>query len=341
LTIILTPDERREGQLLRYWQILRNGIASTPGSKWWERINDSAVDVLKTSAIIDLQWSQSILLAPLLRSKYPGKPIVGTAHDILGQSLDRALDSSHLKTRIRARLTRHRVRRNEVAAMKACDLLYVFKSDDQASLLDYGVSTRVRTTPPYTSFPDAAPSPDPQSQLIVFTGAFWRSENSEGAQWFIEHVWPNVTQECPAARVRFAGSRPPEWLMNMASEKVEVTGYLPDLNDSYRGAAMVIAPLVRGAGLKFKVVQAIVLGYPVVGTSVAAEGINSLLGCDAVDVNDDPIDFSRAVIATLRDLDARIDQSRVTMNIARGQLDFPRHIQQQIRDYNNLITQLP
>ena len=157
----------------------------------------------------------------------------------------------------------------------------------------------------------------------------------------MQRVWPDVARRCPAARVRFAGSRPPGWLLSIASERVEVTGYLPVLTEAYRGAAMVIAPLVRGAGIKFKVVEAIALGYPIVGTSVAAEGIGSLVGREAVDIHDDPIDFAEAIVATLQDLDARIGQSQAIMSIARDRLDFSHLIQEQIQDYNKLTTVRP
>ena len=337
LTVILSPDEEGVGRFLRYWRILRTGLESTPSWRWWDDINDSASAALTSSAVIDLQWSQSIILAPPFRLRYPDKIIVGTAHDILAQSLDRARSSSRFRTRLRARLTHRIIQRNEVRAMNTCDAVYVFKSEDQASLLDLGVSVDVRTTPPYIDMPAVPPTPDPQSKLIVFTGAFWRSENSEGAQWFMERVWPYLVRRCPDVRVRFAGSRPPEWLAGISSDRVEVTGYLPDLTEAYRGAAMVIAPLLRGAGLKFKVVQAVALGYPIVGTSVAAEGIASLFGREAVDVNDDPVDFAEAIIASLQHLDVRIGQSRVIMNGARGRLNFSHDIQEQIQNYNKLI----
>jgi len=337
LTVILSPDEQHVGKSKRVWRIFRTGVTATPSWKWWDRINDSGLAALSSSTIIDLQWSQSILLAPMIRSKYPNKPIVGTAHDIMAQSVERARASSDFWTRARARLAHRAVKYSEIGSMNACDLLYVFKAEDKTSLLGQGVSTRVRTTPPHTRLPSAGPVPDPKSQLMVFTAAFWRSENSESARWFMQGVWPDVAQRCPAARVRFAGSRPPIWLMNTASDRVEVTGYLPDLDDAYRGAAIVIAPLVRGAGIKFGVVQAIALGYPIVGTSVAAEGTGSLIGREAVDIHDDPNDFAEAIVATLQDLEARIGQAQVIMHIARDRLNFSRLIQEQIHDYSKLI----
>lgn len=341
LTVILSPDEQHVGKFLKVWRIFRTGVTATPSWKWWDRISDRSLAALSSSTIIDLHWSQSIFLAPVIRSKYPRKPIVGTAYDIMVQSVERARASSYFKTSARARLAHRAVKYSEIASMNACDLLYVFKAEDRTSLLDQGVSTHVRTTPPYIMLPSAGPAPDPKSQLIVFTGAFWRPENSESAQWFMKRVWPVVARCCPGARVRFAGSRPPGWLLSTASDRVEVTGYLPDLIEAYRGAAMVIAPLVRGAGIKFKVIQAIGLGYPVVGTSVAAEGIASLIGCEAVDIHDDPIDFAEAIVATLQDLDARICQSQIIMNIARDRLNFSYLIQKQIQDYSKLIPARP
>ena len=76
-----------------------------------------------------------------------------------------------------------------------------------------------------------------------------------------------------------------------------MTGYVDDLDPFYRDAFVFVAPLRLGAGLKFKVLDAMAYGLPVVATSVAAEGILEQCGpgCFAA-VTDDPRRMAEAIV---------------------------------------------
>ena len=91
--------------------------------------------------------------------------------------------------------------------------------------------------------------------------------------WFLDHVWPRIQLECPASRFVVAGAQPPPELRDRAGTAVVVTGWVDDLGSLYAEADVFVAPLILGAGLKFKVPQAMVYGLPVVATPIAAEGI--------------------------------------------------------------------
>ena len=81
---------------------------------------------------------------------------------------------------------------------------------------------------------------------------------------------------------------------------VEPVGWLPDLTDAYEQARVVIAPLRFGAGVKGKVGEAIEFGVPVVGTTIAFEGMHL---ADEVDVliADSPDAFAEAVVRLMTD----------------------------------------
>ena len=68
------------------------------------------------------------------------------------------------------------------------------------------------------------------------------------------------------------------------TEGVVATGYVADLTAAYAGCTIAVAPLLRGAGVKVKVPQALAYGLPVVTTTVGGEGFPP--GCPAV-VTDD------------------------------------------------------
>ncbi len=76
-----------------------------------------------------------------------------------------------------------------------------------------------------------------------------------------------------------------------------LTGYLESLEPSYAEASVFIAPLFTGAGVKFKTIDAMVRGVPVVATPVGAEGIG-----DAdlfAGLTDDADEFAASVVGAL------------------------------------------
>lgn len=82
-----------------------------------------------------------------------------------------------------------------------------------------------------------------------------------------------------------------------AQPKAEATGYVADLKLAYDKSALAIAPLKRGAGLKFKEPQALAYALPVVTTTVGAEGMPP--GCSAI-VTDSATERAGAIIGLLQ-----------------------------------------
>ena len=132
---------------------------------------------------------------------------------------------------------------------------------------------------------------------MIFAAAFSRGPNAEGATWFLSKVWPSVVRSVPEATVILAGSGSADVVAACPAPGASATGYLPDLKTAYAGCSVAVAPLLRGAGLKFKVPQALAYGLPVVTTGVGAEGMPP--GCPAV-VADSAPEMAREVVNLLQ-----------------------------------------
>lgn len=336
LNLILSPRDvvSRPTMALR---LLRNGVKAVPPGRWFRRLSSDARAAIASSDLIDLQWMGSVQYAPILRHNFPHVPIVATPHDVKSESVGRARTSPNLTVRVGARAALPAVIRVERAAMDVCNRVFVFKQTDIETLERLGVGAPARTTPPLIRLPADAPRADPSSPLLLFPAAFWRDENDEAARWFISDVWPRVTRMNNTARVRFAGSRPSAWLRAQASARVEVTGYVPNLLDSYIGVGIVVAPLRRGAGLKFKVAQAIGMGFPVIGTTVAFEGIDELTGRQVADRFDEADAFAGEVLNALNNLPQRVVEAQSTAQEVRDRLDFASGIRKQVSDYSSML----
>lgn len=138
---------------------------------------------------------------------------------------------------------------------------------------------------------------------IVFTGAMDYQANIDGVTWFCREVWPAVRVAAPNARFYIVGQRPAPAVQALAREPgVVVTGRVPDVRPFLAHAAVVCAPLRVARGIQNKVLEALAMGRPVVGTAAAWEGLgtfDALLG----ERLDDPAQFAHAVLARMRQSD--------------------------------------
>jgi len=108
---------------------------------------------------------------------------------------------------------------------------------------------------------------------ILFIGGYEHPPNVDAAQWLARDIWPKVPATGIADPLILVGSKMPEEITALASDSIEVRGYVPDLAQLFATCRMSIAPLRYGGGVKGKIVTSLSYGVPVVATSVAAEGM--------------------------------------------------------------------
>lgn len=88
-----------------------------------------------------------------------------------------------------------------------------------------------------------------------------------------------------------------------AKADAELLGFVEDLEPLYRSATVSVIPLNLGAGVKFKTVDALAAGVPVVTTPVGAEGIGEHRADRGAGlfqaVTEDPAAFAEAVLEAL------------------------------------------
>lgn len=95
--------------------------------------------------------------------------------------------------------------------------------------------------------------------------------NQHGLQQFYEHAWPSIRARVPEATLRVVGKLANH--LKTDDQRVELAGWVEDLNEEYRKAAVVVNPTVAGTGLKIKSVEALCQGKALVATTNSVEGI--------------------------------------------------------------------
>ncbi len=120
------------------------------------------------------------------------------------------------------------------------------------------------------------PPPNPALQRedeLVFVGGFSHPPNVDAACWLAREIFPLVRAHRAGAHLTIVGADPPRAVRRLASDRVTVTGFVPDAGAFLDRAAVVVAPLRAGSGMRVKLLQALARGKAVVTTPLGAEGL--------------------------------------------------------------------
>ena len=293
-------------------------LAPLPYFLWSVLRNQDFRVAARRARVLEIQWTQYYLLARLLRVPRQVRRI-GVTHDVVSQSTQRRIDRWPAWARATAgSLVVRGTRLAERWLTNSLDDVIVFSGKDADLLRSIGVSVRIHVIPPgleSSQMPTVVADRRPADRTVVTVANFSRDENVEGALWFLDLVWPRVLAEVPDARLQLVGADPQERLVSRADGEpsVTVTGYVDTPDPYYESAAVFVVPVLRGAGVKFKTVTAMLWGVPIVATSCGAEGVGPAE--HFVAVTDDPESFGRAVVDVLRGRGRATQQS---LDYARG-----------------------
>jgi sugar transferase (PEP-CTERM/EpsH1 system associated) len=126
-------------------------------------------------------------------------------------------------------------------------------------------------------FSDAAgfanPYP-PGALVLVFTGAMDYWANADAVRWFATEIFPGIRARVPMAEFWIVGTRPLPEVRELARlPQVRVTGAVDDIRPYLAHSRLAVAPLRIARGVQNKVLEAMAMGRPVVGTPAAFEGL--------------------------------------------------------------------
>jgi Glycosyltransferase len=186
----------------------------------------------------------------------------------------------------------------ERSAIKLSQTTFVCSDLDQHKLTRLFHTRNVITVPNAVTLPVAtSPSREPR---IVMLGNYEYPPNRLGAEFFLDQIWPIIHVECPNAEAIFAGRRI-ETIRHYAHPPPMVTfpGFVEDLDELYRGARIVICPILAGGGTRVKIMEAGAYGRPIVSTNIGAEGINLIDGKEIL-LRDSATDFANACVELLK-----------------------------------------
>jgi O-antigen biosynthesis protein len=166
----------------------------------------------------------------------------------------------------------------EIAAIYRCDLTLVI-SEFELQLLHqhYSVPANLLCYCPFLL--DQSPLKTlplfEQRQHFITIGNFRHAPNWQAVLWLKQDIWPLIRQQLPAVELHIYGAYPPPKATALHNEKQGflIKGWADDAFNVMQQARVCLAPLAFGAGLKGKLLDAMLCGTPNVTTNIGAEGM--------------------------------------------------------------------
>jgi glycosyltransferase involved in cell wall biosynthesis len=150
-----------------------------------------------------------------------------------------------------------------------------------------------------------------EADTLVFSGKMSYHANVTAALYLVNDIMPGIWARKPAVKLWIVGKDPTPDVQALATRhpnNVIVTGSVPDMRTYLRKASVAVVPVVYGAGIQNKVLEAMACGTPVV-TSDKTTGSLQPGYEDALRVAKDAESFA---LSALRLLDDAAERARLS-----------------------------
>jgi glycosyltransferase involved in cell wall biosynthesis len=134
----------------------------------------------------------------------------------------------------------------------------------------------------------------------LFVGGFEHPPNIDAAIYLVREIMPRVWRRRADVSLTIVGGSAPREVEELAASRVDITGWVADLQPFLDTARAMVVPVRFGAGIKGKITQGLAAGLPVVTTTVGAEGLDGEDGQNML-VADDPEALAERVLRVIED----------------------------------------
>ncbi|WCM48816.1 glycosyltransferase family 4 protein [Pseudomonas sp. WJP1] len=169
--------------------------------------------------------------------------------------------------------------KREIAAIYRCDLNLMISQVEIELLVEHFKLPRslLHWCPLMVDVPPHALTPFEERANFIHIGNFRHAPNWDAVLWLKNTIWPMIRQQLPTAQLHIYGAyTPPKaTALHNAAQGFHVMNWAPDALQVMSAARVCMAPLRFGAGIKGKIVDAMLCGTPNVTTPIGAEAMHA------------------------------------------------------------------
>lgn len=174
------------------------------------------------------------------------------------------------------------IAKREIAAILRCDLSLIISSYEMSLLNDvFKIEPSLLHHLPFMVDLNTLPTSTKtfeQRQHFMTIGNFRHAPNWD-AVLYLQQIWPLIRKQLPKAELHIYGSYPPPKATALNNPKTGflIKGWADNAFEVMQSARVCLAPLRFGAGIKGKLLEAMIMQTPSVTTNIGSEGMHNEL----------------------------------------------------------------
>jgi glycosyltransferase involved in cell wall biosynthesis len=233
----------------------------------------------------------------------PGQPVVWDSVDCISHLFEQAsAQSTDLFGKLVTRFELDRTRKMEAKLLSIFDHVLVTSATDKAALL--GLSANGSKPAPVSVLSNGVdqgffhPNPEIERdpETLVFSGKMSYHANVSMVKYLVSEIMPRIWKLRPAVRLYIVGKDPTSEIKELEKNPlIKVTGTVDDIRPFLWRATISVVPLLYGAGIQNKILEAMATGTPVVTTFKALSALDVQAG-NHLFAADDADEFTQAVV---------------------------------------------
>lgn len=201
-----------------------------------------------------------------------------------------------------------RLKKYEQEVLETFDKSIIISKVDKHHILEFGSQKKIKVIPNCV-FPDIINNGYyiPEKNKISFVGKMNYEPNESAVTYFVEKIFPKVLEKNPNIEFDIMGVYPTQLVKNLEHHKnVNVLGYVEDLEREIKQSKIVVAPMISGAGVQNKILQAMYLEKCVVTSNIGAQGLKKISDSEIV-IENNPLKFAEKINYYLANEEERIE----------------------------------
>jgi glycosyltransferase involved in cell wall biosynthesis len=196
-------------------------------------------------------------------------------HSSLYRTCQNQLETKTSKNELRDRLYLPLLRRYEQQTLGKFSHIVVTTDEDAQQMRSFapkGQISLIANAVDLNLFPYR--TKDPGGHNLVFVGGLDYFANIDAACYLGGEILPRLEEKYPHVTLTLVGSNPaPEVRALAQNPKITVTGRVPAIVDYLHQATLAVIAMRTGFGMKFKTLEAMAAGVPVVASDRGLEGM--------------------------------------------------------------------
>jgi glycosyltransferase involved in cell wall biosynthesis len=243
-----------------------------------EAFKEKLISVLSDKEF-DIVQIESLYLCPYIPviRQYSKAKIVLRAHNVEHKIWKRIAQNTMASLKkFYIHILTKQLKKYELNAIQKVDAVATISDRDKDYFRSQGVRTPIETLTYGVNPQDISYHRLTSFPVHLFSiGSMNWLPNLEGLRWFLDKVWMKIYAKYPDLLFHIAGRNIPYDFPKKRYPNVNIVGEVPDAKEFMKENGILIVPLLSGSGIRIKIIEGMMLGKPIITTTVGKEGIDA------------------------------------------------------------------